>query len=131
MITGPEKKSGYTVLDGWANNETSPYLRLPLRTLSDAQKLRNMKADRAFAQSRRMDKRRAVRKVAFATTENSTRPVNCVVLDISKVGARIQITDTISHSSELIKISIPDIGLITDCVQKWRQGDEAGIIFDF
>jgi PilZ domain-containing protein len=79
-----------------------------------------------------MEKREAPRRKcflrAFVYFEGRGTAVDCVVRDISDIGARLQF-DKPLVLSELLDLHIPIKGKSFHAEKRWRNGDEIGVTF--
>lgn len=79
-------------------------------------------------QERRRAARRNVKIGASAIIANSEATVDCMVLDFSDTGAKLQMTE-VDIITARFKLFVPEIDHIYECEVVWRDGQNLGVKF--
>ncbi|MEM7633917.1 MAG: PilZ domain-containing protein [Pseudomonadota bacterium] len=79
-------------------------------------------------QERRRSGRRNVRIGASAIIANSEATIDCMILDFSDSGAKLQMTE-VDIITARFKLFVPEIDHIYECEVVWRDGRNLGVKF--
>jgi hypothetical protein len=79
-------------------------------------------------QERRRSGRRSVRIGANAIIANPEATIDCMILDFSDSGAKLQMTE-VDIITARFKLFVPDIDHIYECEVVWRDGQNVGVKF--
>lgn len=124
----------YTPSDGTADENdqqliASPYLMRPLRSFPDAKEMKENGIKPIAFDDRRTAQRHETSRPARATVFNRSEPLSCIVRDVSKDGARIEITDATTFVPKDLKVHVSDTGMTFECILRWRRGNQIGLEF--
>ena len=79
-------------------------------------------------QERRRSGRKAVKIGASAIIANSEATIDCMILDFSDSGAKLQMTE-VDIITARFKLFVPEIDHIYECEVVWRDGQNLGVKF--
>jgi len=122
----PNETQGWP--DGYETHlKASPYLLKPLRSIPEAKASLELRARIEAGNERRSSSRRTLD--AKAIIPNRKAPIDCILRDVSKTGARLELPNEQIVLPEMMKISVPELGIECECQQRWRFGAKVGVKF--
>jgi two-component system cell cycle response regulator len=78
---------------------------------------------------RRGSERRRVVRAAEIIVDGEAGAISCVMIDISKTGARLRTPDGVSVPDRF-RLSVEAMGIAASCEVRWRRANEIGVQFE-